>query len=118
MDEGLFAWTGFGEFWVWGCWRVRGLPKGKPWSVDEERRLGELLKFGVSIREAARAMGKTLEGVQVKVLRSGLEVEGGVFCVATTSTTTSLPCVGLDGGGAESRSFVPVLACAWGVAHC
>jgi len=76
------------------------------------------LKFGVSIREAARAMGKTLEGVQVKVLRLGLEVEGGVFCVATTSTTTSLPCVGLDGGGAESRSFVPVLASAWGVAHC
>ena len=87
---------GFGEFWVWGCWRVGVLPKGKPWSVDEERRLRELLKFGVSIREAARAMGKTLEGVQVKVLRLGLEVEGGVFSVATTSTTTSLPYVGLD----------------------
>jgi hypothetical protein len=55
-------------------------------------------------------MGKTLESVQVKVLRLGLEVEGGVFSVATTSTPTSLPYVGLDGGKAELQSSVPVLA--------
>ena len=72
------------------------MTKGKPWNVGEEKRLGVLLKSGVSVQGIAKAMGKTLESVQVKVFRLGLEVEGGVFSVATTSTTTSLPYVGLD----------------------
>jgi len=79
-----------------GLLEGEGLTKGKPWNVDEEKRLGVLLKSGVSVFGVARAMGITFEGVQVKVLRLGLEVEGGVFSVATTSTTTSLPYVGLD----------------------
>ena len=82
------------------------MPRGKPWNVDEEKRLGEFLRSGVSVQGIAKAIGKTLESVQVKVLRLGLEVEGGVFCVATTSTTTSLPRVGLDAGKERRSRFL------------
>ena len=93
------------------------MPRGKPWNVDEEKRLGEFLRSGVSVQGIAKAMGKTLESVQVKVLRLGLEVEGGVFCVATTSTTTSLPDVGLDAGKGVAVVFA-WFGFAQGVALC
>lgn len=50
------------------------MPKGKPWSVDEERRLRELRSEGLKVSEIAVAMGKSEEAVMKKLQRLGLKV--------------------------------------------
>ena len=50
------------------------MPKGKPWSVDEERRLRELCSEGLKVSEIAVAMGKSEEAVMKKLQRLGLKV--------------------------------------------
>lgn len=62
--------------------------KGKPWTLEEENRLRQLLGANRSARAIARIMGKSRECVSMKIARLGLEVvteqkNGGV-------TTTSL----------------------------
>lgn len=66
--------------------------KGKPWTVEEENRLRQLLKANRSARAIARIMGKSRECVSMKIARLGLEVvteqkNGGV---TTTSQLTAL----------------------------
>ena len=48
--------------------------KGKPWTMEEEKRIRQLLAEGKSVRVIARALGKTRDCVRMKVARLGLEV--------------------------------------------
>ena len=48
--------------------------KGKPWSVDEEQRLKQMLLENKSVRVIAKAMGKTRDCVRKKIERLGIEV--------------------------------------------
>ena len=65
--------------------------KGKPWSVEDENRLKQMLQADKSVRVIAKAMGKTRDCIRKKIARLGLEVvvhaekSGG-----TTTTSTSL----------------------------
>jgi len=49
------------------------MPKGKPWSVEEERRLKELVGSGSSMSQIAAEVGKSCEGVRQKMLKLGLK---------------------------------------------
>jgi len=46
--------------------------RGKPWTVEEERCLKELVEGGSSMRQAAVKMGKSVESVRQKMLKLGL----------------------------------------------
>ena len=46
--------------------------RGKPWSVDEERQLRQLIEEGRSLDEISRRMGKTRVSVKSKLFNSGL----------------------------------------------
>ena len=68
--------------------------RGKPWPVDEERQLRQLVEEGKSLDEISRIMGKTRLSVKGKLFNSGLnsvKVATGVqsSVAATTATTTS-----------------------------
>ncbi len=66
--------------------------KGKPWTVEEENRLRQLLKANRSARAIARIMGKSRECVSMKIARLGLEVvtDEKSSGVTTTSRLTTL----------------------------
>ena len=50
------------------------MAKGKPWSVEEERQLRQLVTEKKSMRSIAKFLGKSLTSVQMKASRLGLEV--------------------------------------------
>ena len=60
------------------------MPKGKPWTVEEENRLRQMLREGVSLESIAVQLGKSKDAVVKKALRLGLEVVG-----YSPKTTTS-----------------------------
>jgi len=66
--------------------------KGKPWTIEEENRLRQLLKANRSARAIARIMGKSRECVSMKIARLGLEVvtDENNCGVTTTSRLTTL----------------------------
>jgi len=66
--------------------------KGKPWTLEEENRLRQLLKANRSARAIARIMGKSRECVSMKIARLGLEVvtEQKNCGVTTTSQLAAL----------------------------
>ena len=67
--------------------------KGKPWTVEEEARLRQLLRANRSARAIARLMGKSRECVSMKIARLGLEVvvtQQKNSDVTTTSHLTTL----------------------------
>ncbi len=66
--------------------------KGKPWTVEEENWLRQLLKANRSARAIARIMGKSRECVSMKIARLGLEVvtDEKSSDVTTTSRLTTL----------------------------
>ena len=49
--------------------------KGKPWTVEEEKRLRELMAEKNSAYAIARIIGKSLNSVKSKIRRLGLEEE-------------------------------------------
>lgn len=51
---------------------MRVITRGRRWSVDEERRLKELLEAGDSSRQIAVNLGKSFESVRQKMFRLGL----------------------------------------------
>ncbi len=53
------------------------MAKGKPWTVEEERQLRQLLTEKKSMRSIAKILGKTLIAVQLKASRLGLEDDDG-----------------------------------------
>ena len=66
--------------------------KGKPWTVEDENRLKQMLQADKSVRVIAKAMGKTHDCIRKKIARLGLvvvhaEKSGGT----TTSTSLVLP---------------------------
>jgi hypothetical protein len=50
--------------------------KGKPWSVEEEKQLKDLVEAKNSVSVIAKKLGKTSDAVVQKCYRLGLEVEG------------------------------------------
>ncbi|MEM2147887.1 MAG: hypothetical protein QXJ94_04715 [Candidatus Bathyarchaeia archaeon] len=50
------------------------MPKGKPWTVEEERALKRLREEGKTVAEIATRLGKTPEAVKMKLSRLGLKV--------------------------------------------
>ena len=51
------------------------MAKGKPWTVEDERQLRQLLTEKKSMRTIAKILGKTLTSVQMKTSRLGLVVD-------------------------------------------
>ncbi|MEM2099615.1 MAG: helix-turn-helix domain-containing protein [Candidatus Bathyarchaeia archaeon] len=50
------------------------MPKGKPWTVEEERALKRLREEGKTVAEIASRLGKSPEAVKMKLSRLGLKV--------------------------------------------
>jgi len=48
------------------------MTRGRHWSVEEERRMKELLESGSSARQVAISLGMSFEGVRQKMFRLGL----------------------------------------------
>ena len=63
------------------------MTKGRPWTVEEEKQLRQLLKAGKSVRAIAKILGKTRDCVRMKIAR--LELEVVVQESAESRTTTS-----------------------------
>ena len=51
-----------------------GLVKGKPWTVEEERLLREMVQQKKSLAVMASTLGKSVESVRTKIRRLGLRV--------------------------------------------
>ncbi len=51
--------------------------KGKPWTVEEERKLAELFKPGVGLKKLMNIFGKSENAVRKKARRVGLRLEEG-----------------------------------------
>jgi len=63
------------------------MPKGVPWTREEEKQLKQMLEANKSVRVIAKALGKTRDCVRMKIMRLGLEVV--VHPEISTRTTTS-----------------------------
>jgi len=63
------------------------MPKGKPWSLEEEKQLRKLVDAHKPVDVIAAALGKTEDAIQLKCRRLGLSVEED----AKGYTTSSLP---------------------------
>jgi hypothetical protein len=63
------------------------MPRGKPWTPQEEKQLRELIQAGKSLDSIASKLGRTHGAVWMKAQRLGLEV---VVSNTLTTTTTSL----------------------------
>jgi len=66
------------------------LPKGKPWTRAQEKKLQDLVKVKVSQETIARELGISLDSVRQKMRRLGLEVVGHDGLQSPT-TTSDLP---------------------------
>ena len=51
--------------------------RGKPWSVQDDATLGELIGKGVEKTEIARTLGRTVKAVNARLERLGLDVNVG-----------------------------------------
>ena len=65
--------------------------KGKPWTVEEEKQLQDMLRRDKSVRVIAKAMGKTRDCIRKKIARLGLEVVIHSESQRTTTTSLKLP---------------------------
>jgi len=61
--------------------------RGKQWTVEEEKRLRQMLEAGKSVRAIAKTLGKTRDCIRMKIARLGLEVV--VHAKSTDSRTTT-----------------------------
>jgi len=67
------------------------MPKGKQWTVEEEKQLREMAEAGNSLNDISVKLGKTPEAVRVKLRRLGLEVVDHNLRLRSTTTTAILP---------------------------
>ena len=67
------------------------MPKGKPWTKEQERKLKELITEGKSLKEIAAALEKSKGAVKKKMDRLGLEVVVNDKKFSGTTTTFDLP---------------------------
>ena len=65
------------------------MTKGKPWTLEEEKRPKQLLQEGKSVRAIAKSLGKTRDCVRMKIAR--LEVVVQPESQRTTTTELILP---------------------------
>ena len=66
------------------------MPKGKPWTVEQERKLQEFVKARLSSERIVAELGQSLDSIKHKMKRLGLEVVG-VKKFSTPTTTRVLP---------------------------
>ena len=66
------------------------MPKGKPWTRDQEKKLQEFVRAKVSPETIARELGISLGSVLQKMRRLGLEVVGHSD-LQNTTTSCDLP---------------------------
>jgi hypothetical protein len=52
------------------------MPKGKPWTVEQERKLQEFVKARLSPERIAVELGQSVDSIKHKMRRLGLEVVG------------------------------------------
>ena len=67
------------------------MPKGKPWTISEERRLRELRSENLRVSEIAVAMGKSEQAILKKLQRMGLKVVQQQKSSGTTTSELILP---------------------------
>lgn len=67
------------------------MPKGKPWTVKEERQLRALRKEGKTVAEIAERMNKTAGAIKQKLRRCGLKVVTKKNSGGTTTSELILP---------------------------
>jgi hypothetical protein len=67
------------------------MPKGKPWIVEEEKQLKELVDAGHSLAVIAEKMGKSCESVRQKMRKLGLEEQQQNSSVRFCSSEIKLP---------------------------
>ena len=66
--------------------RRKRMPKGKPWTVEQERKLQEFVKARLSPERIAAELGQSLDSIKHKMRRLGLEAVGfEKFSTPTTS---------------------------------
>jgi hypothetical protein len=66
--------------------------KGKPWSVNEERQLRELVEVKTPLKVIMVKLNKSVDSIRKKCVRLGLEVDGGIKKInAPSSSTVKLP---------------------------
>jgi hypothetical protein len=53
------------------------MPKGKPWTVEQERQLKVLFDSGKSIEDISHKLGKSKQSIRHKIQRLELKVEEG-----------------------------------------
>jgi hypothetical protein len=67
------------------------MPKGKPWTKEEEQQLKELVIRGLKAEDIAAKMGKTKDAILKKIQRLGLKVVQPLNIGPTTSTELIMP---------------------------
>ena len=65
------------------------MPKGKPWTREQEKQLRALVEAGESLKAISQKMSKTKQAIRRKIERMGLEVVGQK--PVDSRTTTSNP---------------------------
>ena len=73
--------------------------RGKPWSVEEERRLRELISEGSGVERISKVMGKTRVSVRAKMYNLGL-------VLVDAATVLPLPVASLASVASTPRSDV------------
>jgi hypothetical protein len=76
---------------------VRVLTRGRRWSVDEEKKLAEFMKAGMTAAEIAKTLGRSIVGVRDKSSHLGLKDDDGAWCVQSSSLS-SLSSLELNNG--------------------
>ena len=67
------------------------MPKGKPWTLEEEKQLRELISEGKPLEIIAAKLGKSQQAVAKKIKRLGLEVVVQTRSAQTTTSEIELP---------------------------
>jgi hypothetical protein len=67
------------------------MPKGKPWTKEEEQQLKELVIKGLKAEDIATKMGKSKDAILKKIQRLGLKVVHPLNIRPTTSTELIIP---------------------------
>jgi hypothetical protein len=67
------------------------MPKGKPWTVEEERKLRKLREEGKTVAEIALRMKQTPDAIKQKLRRLGLKVVTPQKSIGTTTSELIIP---------------------------
>jgi len=67
------------------------MPKGKPWTREQEAKLKRLVKSGLELKVIAAQLGKSEGAIRAKARNLGLEVGKNVRRQFSTSSEIALP---------------------------